>query len=209
MEFNRIKNEITLVLKKRISIKDSATQTTVEILQQKIDELQNQNTEITKENARLNETIKGLLEKKQTENGMRGAFDKNKEQPASSLPLLVSHLRFAAYQNEKKTWLASETTQLAGSFEINVKAKNRTTEIYIVIVRPDGQVLLSASGTPAIFPANSGKKAYTAVVPFDNAKDNHKRLHFSVNSEAFSKGKYKMQIYHQGIMIGRLETTLY
>lgn len=208
-EFNRIKNEIALILKERSSAKDSISETKIAALEKKIDELRNENIAISKENARLNEMVKQLPEKKQNEKELKPSFEKNKQQSASSLPLLVSHLRFVAYNDDKKTSLASETKKLTGSFEINVKAQNTTTWLDVVIVQPDGKVLLTGSGALASSEATSGKKAYSAVVHFDNVKDNHRRLQFSINAGSCMKGKYIMQIYHEGIMIGRLGKTLY
>jgi len=184
-------------------------ETKIAALEKNIEELRNENIAVTKENARLNEMVTQLLEKKQKEKEQKPADEESKYQPALSLPLLVSHLRFGAYNNDKKTWLAAEAMKLIGSFEINVKGENRTNEIYIVILKPDGQVLLSAPGSAATFNTNMGRKTYSAVVHFDNAKDNHKRLQFTINSNRFNKGKYIMQIYHQGIMIGRLQNILY
>ncbi len=209
MQFNKLKNEIALILQDRYSAKDSTAETKIAALERNIEELRIQNIAITKENARLNEMVTQLLEKTQKEKEKKPAYGQSPQQPALSLPLLVSHLRFGAYNNDQKTWLASEAKRLVGSFEINVKAENRTTEIYIVIIKPNGQVLLNASGSAATFNTNAGRKTYSAVVHFDNAKDNRKRLQFSVNSNQFNKGKYIMQIYHQGIMIGRLQNILY
>lgn len=209
MEFNKVKNEIALILKERSSSKDSTAETKIAALERNIEELRNENMAITKENARLNQMVTQLLEKKQKEKEQKPPYEQSKQQPALSLPLLVSHLRFAAYNNDQETWLASQAKKLVGSFEINVKAENRTTEIYIVILKPNGQVLLNASGTAATFKTNTGRKTCSAVVYFDNARDNHKRLQFSINSKGFNKGKYVMQIYHQGIMIGRLQKILY
>jgi hypothetical protein len=209
LQFNRIKNDIAFILKNRISAKDSSSGTKIAELEKIIDELRNQNMEISKENVRLNEMVRQLSGNKENMKDEKAVFSKNKEQSASNLPLLVSHLRFVAYTNEKKTVLASETKKLQGSFEINVKSQNAVKEIYVVIVQPDGKVLLGGSGTSATFETASGRKFYTAVVHFDTEKDNHTRLQFSVNSGAFRKGQYIMQIYHEGIMIGRLKKWLY
>jgi hypothetical protein len=209
LQFNRIKNDIAFILKNRISAKDSSSGTKVAELEKIIDELRNQNLEMSKENERLNEMVRQLAVNKNNIQNEKAVFSKNKEQSASNLPLLVSHLRFVAYNNEKKTGLASETKKLQGSFEINVKPQNAVKEIYVVIVQPNGKVLLGSSRTSATFETASGGKYYTAVVHFDNEKDNHTRLQFSVNSGAFRKGQYIMQIYHEGIMIGRLKKWLY
>lgn len=211
IQFNRLKNEIALILQERYFAKDSTAETKIEALEKEIERLQKENFAVTKENARLSELVKQLNEGKHKENAekLASAFDKNKPQTALFLPLLVSHLRFAAYNNQGKTVLASETTKLKGSFEISVRSQNAAKEIYVVIVQPNGLVMLSGSGTRNSFETNSGRKAYTAVVGFDYEKDNHKRLEFTCYSGTFLKGKYTMQIYHNGIMIGRLVKRLY
>lgn len=210
IEFNRLRNEIAEILKNKTSSKDmSVASEKIGQLQQSVDELRNKNNEVAQENARLNKILKKLIVEKKY--GNKSA--KAKTTSASSLPLLVSHLRFLGIgmknDNERVTNIASQTVKLLGSFQINVKPQNPSTSIYVEIIQPNGKTLLNSSWQSGTFETTSGRKIYSALLHFDNIKDNKNRLQFSIDSHNFQKGKYTMQIYHQGIIIGRLVRTLY
>jgi hypothetical protein len=213
IEFNRLRNEIVEILKNKTSSKDmSVASEKIGQLQQSVDELRNKNNEVAQENARLNKILKKLIvEKKNGSSTNKSA--KKKATSASSLPLLVSHLRFLGIgmknDNQRVTNIASQTVKLLGSFQINVKPNNPSTSIYVEIIQPNGKTLLNSSWQSGTFETTSGRKVYSALLHFDNIKDNKNRLQFSVDSHNFQKGKYTMQIYHQGIIIGRLVRTLY
>jgi hypothetical protein len=210
IEFNKLKNEIAEILKNKTSSKDmSVASEKIGELQQSIEELRNKNNEVAEENARLNKMLHQLVENKKS----RSSSFKRKTSYASSLPLLVSHLRFTGITikelNERATNIAAQTQKLTGSFQINTKPSNSNTSIYVIIVQPNGKTLLNSSWQSGTFETSSGRKVYSAVLHFDNEKDNKNRLQFSIDSHNFQKGTYAMQIYHQGTMIGRLERTLY
>jgi len=213
IEFNRLRNEIVEILKNKTSSKDmSVASEKIGQLQQSVDELRNKNNEVAQENARLNKILKKLIvEKKNGSSTNKSA--KKKATSASSLPLLVSRLRFLGIgmknDNQRVTNIASQTVKLLGSFQINVKPNNPSTSIYVEIIQPNGKTLLNSSWQSGTFETTSGRKVYSALLHFDNIKDNKNRLQFSVDSHNFQKGKYTMQIYHQGIIIGRLVRTLY
>lgn len=213
IEFNRLRNEITEILKNKTSSKDmSVASEKIGQLQQSVDELRNKNNEVAQENARLNKILKKLIvEKRYGSNVNKSA--KTRTTSSSSLPLLVSHLRFLGIgmgnDNQRVTNIASQTVKLLGSFQINVKPDNPSTSIYVEIIQPNGKTLLNSSWQSGTFETSSGRKVYSALLHFDNAKDNKNRLQFSIDSHNFQKGKYAMQIYHQGIMVGRLVRTLY
>jgi regulator of replication initiation timing len=213
IEFNRLRNEIVEILKNKTSSKDmSVASEKIGQLQQSVDELRNKNNEVAQENARLNKILKKLIVEK--ENGSStNKSAKKKTTSASSLPLLVSHLRFLGIgmenDNQRVTNIASQTVKLLGSFQINVKPNNPSTSIYVEIIQPNGKTLLNSSWQSGTFETTSGRKVYSALLHFDNIKDNKNRLQFSIDSRNFQKGKYTMQIYHQGIVIGRLVRTLY
>jgi len=213
IEFNRLRNEIVEILKNKTSSKDmSVASEKIGQLQQSVDELRNKNNEVAQENARLNKILKKLIvEKKNGSSTNKSA--KKRTTSASSLPLLVSHLRFLGISmkndNQRVTNIASQTVKLLGSFQINVKPNNPSTSIYVEIIQPNGKTLLNSSWQSGTFETTSGRKVYSALLHFDNTKDNKNRLQFSIDSHNFQKGKYTMQIYHQGIIIGRLVRTLY
>ena len=217
IEFNRLKNEIAAILRNKSSSQDmsDAGQKIVK-LQQSVDELRDKNNEVAAENERLNNMVKQLIAKKSTAPGKPHTSQPSKKHLASSaytLPLLVSHLRFVAItvndDNQAITNIAANTKMLSGGFQINVKPENTTTEIYVVVVQPDGKTLFNAAWQSGNFETKTGRKVYSALLHFDNVKDNGKRLSFSIDSHNFQKGNYVMQVYHQGIMIGKLTRTLF
>jgi len=217
IEFNRLKNEIAEILRNKTSSQDmSDAGLKIVKLQQSVDELRDKNNEVAAENERLNNMVKQLIAKKSATSEKPKTPRAHKEQLASSaytLPLLVSHLRFVAMtvtdENQAITNLAANTERLSGAFQINVKPENTTTEIYVVVIQPNGKTLFNAAWQSGNFETKSGRKVYSALLHFDNVKDNGKRLSFSIDSHNFQKGKYVMQVYHQGIMIGKLTRTLF
>jgi regulator of replication initiation timing len=213
IEFNRLRNEIAEILKNKTSSGDmSVASEKIGQLQRSLDELRNKNNEVAEENARLNKILKKLIVEKEHGNNTNKSARK-KTTSTSSLPLLVSHLRFLGIgmknDNQRVTNIASQTVKLLGSFQINVKPNNPSTSIYVEIIQPNGKTLLNSSWQSGTFETTSGRKVYSALLHFDNTKDNKNRLQFSIDSHNFQKGKYTMQIYHQGIIIGRLVRTLY
>jgi hypothetical protein len=212
IELNRLKNEIAEILTNKSSPGDTSANAKISQLQQSVEELQKQSNEVAEENARLNEMVKQLMGKKGTSTVGTSNSKKHLAGSAYTLPVLVSHLRFVglSINNDKKeTKIAAKTERLYGSFQINVKPSNKNTAIYVVVVQPNGKTLLNSAWESGTFETKTGSKVYSALLHFDNVKDNGNRLVFSIDSHNFQKGKYAMQIYHQGVMIGRLTRTFY
>lgn len=211
IEFNRLKNEITQMIENKSSSQDSAAHNEkISQLEQSLEELKTRNDEIAAQNEKLSSIVKDLIAKKG--NTTAHSKDKHPASSASTLPVLVAHLRFVGLSvsnNKSITNIAAQTERLYGSFQINIKPNNKDNTIYIVIVQPDGKTLRSASGRSGTFKSDSGTKAFTTSIKFDNKTDNGNRLVFTIDAHNFQKGKYAMQIYHQGIMIGRLIRTLF
>nr|MBP7109608.1 hypothetical protein [Chitinophagaceae bacterium] len=53
-----------------------------------------------------------------------------------------------------------------------------------------------------------GKKSYTRKVRFDYERGENKKLLFSLNADDYMKGNYKLQVYHNGYMIGQTNKVL-
>jgi hypothetical protein len=215
IEFNRLKNEIAEILKNKSASKDTAgSNKEILQLQQSVEELRTQNIEMQAENERLNDIVKQLLDKKPTTSGRSSTSSSRKHLSSSAytLPVLVSHLRLVglSVNNDKKeTNIAAKTERLYGSFQVNVKPMNKNNIIYVAIIQPDGKTLLNTEMKPGSFITKTGSIVYSTIIHFDNKKDNGNRLVFSVDSPNFQKGKYTMQIYHQSVLIGRLNRTLF
>lgn len=215
LEYRKLKSDIIEILNKKAVLKDTAiVNEKINLLQQTIEELRERNNEMVSENERLKDTLKQLTALKGLKEETISDNNSAQKSISSSLPLLVSHLRFEAInveRNSKKiTTLALETDEFEGSFEINIKAtKNNSPKIFIVILQPDRKVVVTPAGKPGIFYTPDGNKKYSISLQFDIKKDGHKQLSFSIPApQPGQKGKYTMQIYHGGILIGRLNKTL-
>ncbi|HEY5462423.1 MAG TPA: hypothetical protein VIJ95_04140 [Hanamia sp.] len=214
IEYNKLKEEITQILQNKASSPKEVSDANEKIaqLQQNIDELRNQNNAVAKENARLNKLLKQFIaeNKEKDKSGINNSTKSTQTKNTLSPTLLVSRLKFFAIdENKRLTKLASNAIRWEGSFEININSeKNNSPNIYVVIIQPNGRVLLNSARESGTFEADSVRKVYSAVLHFDYIKDNHRRLYFSIDSHAFRKGVYKMLIYHNGIMIGRMERNL-
>ena len=218
LEFNKLKGEIAEILKNKSASSNDMSVASEKIgqLQQSINELRDQNNAVAKENERLNKLLKQFIaenKQKGTSTNINDNTRKAQSDNPTALPLLVSHLRFVAVMvndnYEKETFLASQANKLEGSFTININSdKNNSPEIYVVIIQPNGKALLNSAWESGTFETTDGRRVYSALIHFDNTKDNHKRLGFSISLRAFQKGKYAMQVYHNGIMIGRMERSL-
>jgi hypothetical protein len=216
LEYQRLKGEITEILKNKTSSKDMAVASEkIGELQQSIDELRNQNNQVAQENARLNKMVQQLLSQNKTKKNISSSGNEKRstdEELLPALPLLVSHLRFSAMavngEYIEPTTQAAEAARLEGSFQINIQSsQNNSPDIYIVITQPNGKVLLNSAWESGTFATASGRKIYSVLLHFEN-KDNNSRLQFSINSNKFQKGVYAMEIYHNGILIGRLTKKL-
>ncbi len=209
LEYEKLKEDITEILKnKSLSSKDSAeTNEKIDQLQKNITDLQNQKDAIARENARLNRMLKKFITEKKS--GSRKTA-KTTKKAVTSPSLLVYRLKFFALdENKSLTKLASNAIRLEGSFQINVKSDNIISQdIYIVIIQPNGRVLLNTAWNSGTFEVDSVRKVYSAVLHFDIDKDNHRRLYFSIASHSFHKGVYTMKIYHNSILIGSMTRSL-
>ncbi len=212
-EYNKLRSEIAEMLRNKTSAEDmSQTSQKISQLQQSVEALKSQNEQVAAENERLNKMVNQLIQQKGA-SPARATKTKKTAVSASSLPVLVAHLRFMglSISNNKSepTNIAAKTERLYGSFQVNIKPTNTNPYIYIIVIQPNGQPLINPSVKPGTFSTQAGPKTYSTYIRFDNVKDNGNRLVFSIDSPNFQKGKYAMQIYHQGVLIGRLTRTLY
>jgi hypothetical protein len=211
-EYNQLKEEIAEILKNKAALKNKMEEMKkIGEIQKNIDSLKAQKESITKENERMDQLLK---QKQQEQSNNKTEIEKSvKSAHASSLPLLVSHLKFEAIKEadtyDAPTVLASKATKLEGSFEINIiSKKNIPSDIFVKITQPNGRPVLDGSSGFAVLEKDHERSSYTSVLHFDKTKDNNKRLTFSIKPREFYKGKYSMQVYHNGVMIGRTQRTL-
>ena len=212
LEYNQLKEEIAEIQKNKAALKIKIEEMKkISEIQKNIDSLKEQKEAIIIENEKMDQLLK---QKQQAQNKNKTEIEKrSKNLQASSLPLLVSHLTLEAIKETENydapTVLASKAAKLEVSFEINIiSKKNISPEIFVKIIQPNGRPVLDVSSGLTVLEKGRGKSSYTEVLHFDKTKDDHKRVSFSTKPKEFYKGKYTMQIYHNGVMIGRTQRTL-
>ncbi len=99
---------------------------------------------------------------------------------------------------------AKAVDKLLVSFDV----KNRiiqpgTTDIYVIVIGPDGKPVTNAPGSGTFTTRQDGDKAFTAKLPVNLETAKTKNVEFGfVPSGHFTKGKYKIEIYQNGFLIG-------
>ncbi len=202
-EINLLRTEISDLLKRKNTKKedlDLAGRKTTEF-QQLVSELPNK----TKSVAEV-KTVSSPVNDEQGNNGI----EKSVPQPLFTatdikfIPVKVSD------DKEEETNEAENTNKLVISFAV----KNGTTgfdnaEVYAVITQPDGKVMQTdVWETASINTHDFGKKKYTRKMRFEYQRGETKRLELTLKPEDYEKGNYKLQVFHNGYLIGETMKTL-
>lgn len=111
---------------------------------------------------------------------------------------------------EKETRNAKRVDKLLISFDVDNRiAAPGTTDVFVTITGPDGQVITSEASGGTFTTRDEGEKKFTARVPVDVETAKRKYVEFGfVPGTTFQKGNYKVQIYQNGFLIGEGTTEL-
>ena len=110
---------------------------------------------------------------------------------------------------ELETHQAFLTDKFVGELKINRNSfTERTGELYIVIMQPDGKVLQKSTWESGTFHSPEGKKVYSCRLRFDITSAETQKLVFSINAPNFFKGKYIMQVYDKKGLITSIAKSL-
>lgn len=218
-EFYKLENEIATILKNN-PLKadlDIAWQKIAE-LQNKLAELHNRNMNVEDENKRLNgklaqlaNEIKGVEQNIKTNNSENKNITKN---PSSATVFTVSQLRLSAViikdGIEQETMQSEQTEKFLGSFIVKSNFnQSNSAEIIVVVLQPDGHVMQSSTWESGTFDTREGRKIYSSKLHFEYTNGEAKRLSFSLSADKYQKGEYVMQVYYNGMMIGKTFKTLF
>jgi len=219
-EIYKLRNDIGSILKNRNATRADLSNAREMIgeLQQRVDELKNQNTSMEEEKKRLTDVLDQLNnDMKGLEQNIKRLGDENKtltEKINVASIFVASEVKLTPVtvkdQREQETNQAKKTTKFVISFNVqNNISESNEAEVVIVITKPDGQVLQNSVWDAGSFETrNEGRKNYTLKMKFDYQKGEPKHLLFSLNADKYEKGNYNLQIYHNGVMIGKTTKTL-
>jgi myosin heavy subunit len=218
-EINVLRKEIGGILKNRNATTSdlSLARSKINDLQEKMKELRDQNTSMEEEKKRLAGVLEQLsTEMKSLEQNIRKLDQENKEMSekiylASSF--VVSELNFHVADvrgsKEQATTQARRADKFVSTFTLqNNIADYETTEVFIIITDPAGQVVQNPIYSGTFASKNEGVKNFTRKIRFEYAKGEAKKLVFSLDADKYEKGNYKMDIYHNGIQIAKTSYSL-
>ncbi len=125
---------------------------------------------------------------------------------ASDIRLTAVNMRGS---RETETTQSKKADKLVVSFVLQNHLQDYpNSEIAIVIVQPDRQVLQNPNWDSGSMDTQAGRKNYTRMIRFDYAKGEQKALTFSLDVDEFQKGNYLLEVWHKGILIGKAVTGL-
>jgi len=112
---------------------------------------------------------------------------------------------------DKETTTAKRVNNLVIGFDVaNRIAQSGQIDVYVCITGPDGKpISVPALGSGTFTTRDEGDKIFTAKVPVDFEAGKTKAVQFAWKQNSqFSKGDYKIEIYHNGFKIGEGTQTL-
>jgi hypothetical protein len=215
-EFYRLRDEIATLLQAQTPKTEDLDIARRKIgeLQQRVTQLRYRNNDVENENAKL----RALLEEMSRQT--RGIEDNSKlverenrtltAKVNALLSLSAANLNLTALANneQQETTEAGQTEKLVGSFTLKSNMSSKC-DIVVVVVQPNGQVLQKSAWESGSFETAEGaKKIYSCKLRCETAKGEPKLLNFSLIADKYLKGNYSMQIYHNGVLIGKTNKTL-
>jgi hypothetical protein len=214
-EFYRLRDEIAGILQTQVPNVDDLNTARKKILelQQKVTQLRFRNSDVETENARLKAILEQMTkETRGIEQNSKFVQKENKNLSAQVNALIsvsAVNLNLAALANneQQETTLANETEKLVGSFTVKSNLSSKC-DIVVVVLQPNGQVLQKSAWESGSFETTGGKRIYSCKIRCETVKDEPRLLNFSLTADKYLKGNYSMQIYHNGVLIGRMNKAL-
>lgn len=163
----------------------------------KIDNLQKEVARLSKDNQRLNTDLAAS-------NVVRQDLEK-KVDVASTLNasnIVITPLKIKNNGDEKETTNARKVDKLKISFDVDNRiAKPGTTDVYVVVIGPDGQPM-TAGSSGTFTTREEGDKPFTAKLPVEIETAKRKTVEFAFPNNNFQQGNYTIRIYQNGFKIG-------
>lgn len=224
LEYFKLKNEIAGLLKDSTNIEDlELAKKKIYVLEYKIEELKNRNSNIEADNKRLNALVASLLKTpagsinnitQTNPNPKSGNIAKEIDQKSSSNGVFAANsISLSATQLANNRYIETSTAEnvekFNGSFTVKTNADVDNTEIIIVLQQPNGQVVKNSEWESGLFQTKEGiRKIYSLILRFDYNKGETKQCNFSLNANDLPKGTYTLQLYHKGLLIAKTTKTL-
>ncbi|MEO7263859.1 MAG: hypothetical protein ABIW38_03050 [Ferruginibacter sp.] len=207
-EMNKLRQEIAILLKEQQPGADlNIAKQKIEELQHKLEILQNLYTNVDSENKRLQRLIGQLIAADKTNSSSPINLSFKEPQTTGKTNTAVAaamHLYAITIHNstEEETNASDEAEKIVGSFFIKNFPANSGGDIHIVVLQPDGKVMINSAWDTGTFNTREGKKIYSRKLYFEDSGD-EKPLNFSLTPDRFLKGDYMLQVWYNGVLIGK------
>ncbi|MDB5201148.1 MAG: hypothetical protein JWQ27_557 [Ferruginibacter sp.] len=209
-EFYRLRKELGLFFKDGLPSADAARATLqMQTLLTKLDQLRGNNADVQAENTRLKALLKQL--NSNAPNPSASTNPPRATLPVNSPVFVASDFKLLAMTNDNthETGEAQSAANFVGSFLVkNNSNQTFASDMIVVLLQPDGKVLQKSPWESGSFATASGNKIYSCKLRQEYNGGEARRLLFSLPAEKFQKGNYTMQVYHQGVLIGKVSKLL-
>lgn len=172
-----------------------------------IDSLSNQISLLSRENTGLKTSID--KEKRRNEDlTMENIRLGNKVAIGSKLnttSLFVTGVKMRSSGKEKLTMKVSQVEKLKVTFHIepNYVANTGLKQIYLKVIGPDGGTLYNENAGSGTFKFEGEEARYTAVKEIEFTQEAQDVAIYWEKGSAFSAGEYKVELYCEGMNIGK------
>lgn len=214
-EIAKAKKEIRTILNKKdaTAAELSKAKKLIASLNSKITGMEEEIARLTKDNQLLAEEKQNLI----NENGrinqeLASTKDANQQlekkvDVASTLHasnINITPLNVKKSGKEIQSSNARKVDKMKVSFDVNNRIiQPGTTDLYVLVIGPDGQPVKAQSENGTFNTREEGTKSYTAKVPVELETSKTKNVGFSFEPSKFQQGEYKIQIYQNGFLIGQ------
>jgi len=212
-EIAKTKTEIRSILNKKNATASelARAKTLIASLNDKITGLEADVARLTEENKNLsNDKVVLTQEKEKLTSDLTATTEikqnlEKKVDVASTLNasnIVITPVNVKRNGKEKVSTTAKRVDKLLVSFDVtNRIAQPGQTDVYVVVIGPDGKAVTTGSET--FTTREDGDKTYTAKLPvaIETAKSKNVEFAFAPGS-SFQQGSYKIQIYQNGFLIG-------
>lgn len=215
-ELNRLKTEVRGILKNRHATQNDLKRARSRITEIKLllAEMQGENIELESEKARLQSTLDQLSgEVVSLQTSIENLGKENKELSSMvnlASTFVLSDLHFDVVDTRKnKKEITTTHSSRADKIVIAFQVKNNilhlpSTDVYIVVTDPIGQVIQNAVWNSGNFiTPKEGTIAFTIRERFNYEKSSVKKIIYTLSPGKFITGNYTLQVYHNGVEIGR------
>ncbi len=213
-EITKVKTEIRSILNKKNATASelARAKTLIASLNEKISSMEQEVARLTMENQVLTNDKVVLTQEKEKLNQDLTATTAVKQElekkvdVASTLNasnIVITPINVKNNGKEKVSTSAKRVDKFLVSFDVvNRIVQPGITDVYVLVIGPDGKVVNTGSETFTI--RDEGDKAYTAKVTVDLETAKKKNVEFAfIPGNDFKQGSYTVQIYQNGFLIGQ------